>query len=83
MPGVNNNISCEVMPDGCGGFLPCPALLTTEEAIRFLRLDNQKANAKKTLQFYREQKKLRATKIGKNLFYSRRELERFIDAMTN
>jgi len=69
---VFGSVFSAVLPDGNGSFTPCPELLTTEEAIRFLRLDNQKANAEKTLQFYREQKKLRATKIGKNLFYSRK-----------
>lgn len=71
-----------VMPDGFGGNILCPSLLTEDEAVRFLRLDQQKANPQKTLQYYREQKKLKATKIGKNLFYSRRELERFIEQMT-
>jgi len=29
-----------VLPDGDGGFTPCPELLTEREAIRFLRLDD-------------------------------------------
>jgi hypothetical protein len=27
-----------VLPDGNGGFVPCPELLTEEEVIRFLRI---------------------------------------------
>jgi len=72
-----------ILPDGKGGFSPCPEVLTEHEAILFLRLDSQKANAAKTLRHYREKKKLNATKIGKNLLYSRAELQRFVDAMTN
>jgi len=72
-----------VMPDGKGGFLPCPEVLTEAEAILFLRLDKQKANAKKTLQYYREQGKLKATKIGKNLLYSKKALCAFVDKMTS
>jgi hypothetical protein len=70
------------LSDGNGGFGPCPELLTESEAIRYLRLDRQKADSAKTLSYYREQKKLRPTKIGKNLLYSRRELDRFVETMT-
>jgi len=71
-----------VLSDGNGGYGPCPELLTAEEAARYLRLDGQKANSAKTLQYYREKKKLRPTKIGKHVFYSRRELDNFIQTMT-
>ena len=60
-----------------------PALLTEAEAIIYLRLDGQKADARKTLKYYREQKKLKSTKIGKNLLYSRKALDEFIETMTN
>lgn len=70
------------MPDGNGGFVPCPPLLTQDETIIFLRLDKQSADAVKTLKYYRDKKKLQATKIGKNLLYSKIELERFIEKMT-
>ena len=71
------------LPDGNGSFVPCPEVLTEDEAIRYLRLDRQKANAAKTLQYYRDQDKLKPTKIGKNLLYSRKELDRFVEVMTN
>ena len=68
-------------------FLPsgksCPELLTEAEAAQYLRIDNQTAKPTRTLRYYRERKKLKGTRIGKNLLYSRRELDRFIEQMTN
>ncbi len=71
-----------VLPDGNGGFTPCPELLTEQEAIRFLRLDTTDHKAEDTLRYYRAKQKLKATKIGKGLFYSRKELDKFIEKMT-
>jgi len=71
------------LSDGKGGYEPCPEVLTEPQAIRYLRLDTQKADAAKTLQYYRSIRKLKPTKIGKNLLYSRKELDRFVEAMTN
>ena len=72
-----------VLPDGNGGFTPCPDLLTEEEAIRFLRLDSigvdDPAN---TLRYYRRKGLLRATQVGKCVRYRRIELERFLDRLT-
>lgn len=70
------------LSNGNGSFVPCPEVLTETEAICYLRLDTQKANATETLQYYRGKKLLKPTKIGKNLLYSRIELDRFIAAMT-
>jgi len=61
-----------VLPDGKGGFTLCPELLTEEEAVRYLRLDNN-GNWKQTLRYYREKKKLRGT---------RKELDDFAARMT-
>ncbi len=37
--------SSAVLPDGNGGFVPCPAVMTEEEVIRFLRIPEiSKAN---------------------------------------
>jgi hypothetical protein len=72
----------EIMPDGKGGFEPCPALLTEAEAIRFLRLDAQRAKPENTLAHYRERGLLKATIIGKNRFYSRKTLVEFLDRLT-
>ena len=68
-----------IMPGG----LPAPSVMNEAGAIRYLRLDGQKANAAKTLSYYRGQGKLKATKIGKNLLYSRKELDRFVEVMTS
>ncbi len=76
-------LNCEVLPDGNGGYGPCPALLDEAEAIKFLRLDKQKANPKNTLKHYRERGILKATVIGKNLFYSRKSLVEFLDRLTS
>lgn len=72
-----------VLPDGNGSFTPCPEVLTEDEAIRYLRIDKQKADAVKTLAYYRGQKLLKVTKIGKNLLYSRKALDEFIEVLTN
>lgn len=70
------------LPDGKGGFTPCPELLTEDEAIRFLRLDTIKIkNPKATLRRYRKEGLLRAVQISKTVFYPRTELLRFIEKL--
>jgi hypothetical protein len=72
-----------VLPDGHGGFTPCPELLTGDEAIRYLRLDTVgHKNPSTTLRYYRERQKLRATQVGRKLFYSKKELDRLIENLT-
>ncbi len=72
-----------VLPDGNGGFTPCPDLLTQEEAIRYLRLDTVNVNDhSSTLQRYREKGLLRATQVSKRLFYRKVELDRFLERLT-
>lgn len=62
---------------------PCPELLTEEEAIRYLRLDTVDiANPAATLRRYREQGTLRATQVSKRVFYRRKELDRFLERVT-
>jgi hypothetical protein len=78
----NSFIFAEPLPDGNGGLVPCPFVLTEIEAIRFLRLDRQKAKPENTLAHYRERGLLRATILGKNRFYTRRELISFVDILT-
>lgn len=76
-------LATTVLPDGQGGYVPCPELLTETEAIRYLRLDTiGHKRPSNTLRYYRAKRKLRATRIGKGLFYTRRELDRFLDLMT-
>lgn len=65
-----------ILPDGNGGFTPCPELLTENEAIRYLRLDiDGPHNPNGTLKYYRDQGVLRAVRIGRNLRYPRKELD--------
>ena len=72
-----------ILPDGNGGFAPCPDLLTEEEAIRFLRLDDIGIeNPANTLRYYRKKGLLRATQVGKCIRYRRIELEKLLDRLT-
>ena len=76
-------ITPTVLPDGNGGYTPCPELLTPQEAVRYLRLDTTGSKRPLlTLRHYRQQHKLQVTRLGKRLLYSRRELDRFIEIMT-
>jgi len=72
-----------VLPDGQGGFMPCPELLTEEEAVRYLRLDGINVeDPASSLRYYRKKGLLRATQVGKSLRYRRIELERLLDKLT-
>ena len=71
-----------VLPDGNGGFTPCPEVLTPEEATRYLRIDKQKADPTKTLEYYQEKHLLKACTIGNNRRYLRKELDRFAEERT-
>jgi hypothetical protein len=72
-----------VLPDGNGGFTPCPELLTEDEAIRFLRLDNINTEVpSNTLRYYRNKGLLRATQVGKCIRYRRIELEKLLERLT-
>jgi hypothetical protein len=67
------------MPDG----RPCPELLTEQEAITFLRLDTDgPKNPEQTLQYYRSEGLLKATKVGKRLRYTKSELLQLLDRLT-
>lgn len=70
-----------VLPDGNGGFTCCPEVLTPQEAALYLRLDLS-GNWQQTLRYYREKKKLKATRIGKRIVYTRKELNTFAERMT-
>jgi len=82
---MKNNVfvSQTLLPDGDGGFGPCPEVLTEEEAIRYLRLDiDGPKNPANTLQYYRERGKLRGTRIGNRIRYTRKALDEFLEAVT-
>jgi hypothetical protein len=63
--------------------VPCPEVMTEEEVVRFLRLDLIDINdPSQTLAYYRKKGLLRGTQIGKSVRYLRREVERFLDVIT-
>lgn len=68
------------MPDGNGGLCPAPAVLTQEELIRFLRLDEPGGPAKpaETIRRYREKNLLRGIQIGRTVRYPLAEVLRFL-----
>jgi len=72
-----------VLPDGNGGYTPCPAVLTEAEAVRYLRLDTiGRKDAAKTLQYYRERGLIKPTRLSNVNFYLRSELDMFLATMT-
>lgn len=67
------------MPDGS----VMPELLVPREALLFLRLDTGKSKKPEgTLQYYRDKGLLRATRVGNNVCYQKKELLRFLDLLT-
>ena len=76
----NNNLGTIYFPSG----KPVPELLTAEETIHLLRLDEDgPEHPEMTLQYYRQQGLLRPTKIGKKLRYRLSELLKFLEEQTN
>lgn len=76
------NTFSTVLLDGNGSFTPCPEVLTEKEAIQYLRLDvNGPQNPSGTLKCYRDKGVLRAVRIGRNLRYPRKELDRMVDKL--
>lgn len=62
---------------------PCPELLTADEAIRYLRLDDTKvADPERTLRYYREKWGLRGTQVGRRLRYRIIELDGLLNRLT-
>ena len=83
---VHNNLmpGMAVLPDGNGGFTPCPALLTEAEAILYLRIDRLgRKDPAATMRYYRERNLLKATRIGGTNFYRREALDAFLVEMEN
>ena len=65
---MNSYTFAAVLPDGNGGFTPCPEVLTEEEAIRYLRLDvGGPKNPVGTLRYYRFRGKLKGTRYYLNV----------------
>lgn len=62
---------------------PVPDLLTEEQAIIFLRLDEGKTKHPETsLEYYRLKGLLKATRVGKKLRYLKSELLNFLEKQT-
>ena len=60
-----------------------PDLMTEEEAIKFLRLDiDGPKDPSTTLEYYRSENRLKATKVGKRLRYLKSELLNFLEYQT-
>lgn len=57
------------MPDG----RPCPAVLTADEVVELLRLPSHNA-----LNYYRSQKMIRGTRLGRYVRFSIEEVRRFV-----
>ena len=76
IPATAQFIGGDVMPDGSGGWMPIPPLLNKEEAVHFLRLDNA-PNPRRTLSYYQSQG-LRGVRLGREVFFTRQDLEAFL-----
>lgn len=77
--------ACDQLQYREGPPIPCPDLLTEEEAVRYLRLNTIAGlkNPTQTLARYRAAGLLRGTQVSKSVFYRRVELDRFLDRLTN
>jgi hypothetical protein len=63
------------MPEG----VPAPEVMTPQEAIHFLRLDQANLkNPATTLQYYRDKKELVGIRIGKSIRYTKADLLEFL-----
>ena len=81
MENLQANIAQPVILPGDPAQL-CPELLTTEEAIRYLRLDvDGPTKPKLTLRHYREKGLLQGIKVGRRLRYRRADLDRFLEEL--
>ena len=60
---------------------PCPELMTSEEALRYMRLDDLK-DPLDVLYQYRRKGLLRGTQVGRNIRYLRSELLRCLEKLT-
>lgn len=59
---------------------PVPAVMTRDEAVRFLRLDQADTkNPGRTIDYYRSRGRLRAVQVGKHLTFYLTDLLDFIE----
>jgi hypothetical protein len=64
-------------PDG----RPVPEVLSEQDAIEFLRLDDGPKHPEVTLQYYRSEGLLKGVKIGRKLRYTKTEMLRFLERL--
>ncbi len=80
LPGITRHDSdgnvLEVVPPS-----PCPELLTAEEAVRFLRLEDLK-DPLDVLYQYRRKGVLRGTQVGRHIRYLRSEIVACLEKLT-
>lgn len=75
----NTQFGISFFPNG----KPVPDLLTESEAIILLRLDTDGPKyPEQTLQYYREEGLLQATRVGKRLRYTKKELLALLERLT-
>jgi hypothetical protein len=60
---------------------PVPEVLTEQETIEFLRLDDGPKHPEMTLQYYRTEGLLRGIRIGRRMRYTKTELLRFLERL--
>jgi len=82
---VNNNpndptyLCPSFMPSGS----PVPVVLTSEELIQLLRLDDRNPKlAEATLKYYRDGGHLRGIRLGKTMRYTLNEVLKFLERQT-
>lgn len=80
---INQENQCQpftvYMPNG----KPIPEVLTEDELITLLRLDQDgPAKARLTIRYYRKKGLLRGVRLGKTIRYSRTEVLKFIEEQT-
>lgn len=77
---IHNIIQLSFFPDGH----PVPDLLTPQEAVEFLRLnENGTKHPEMTLDYFRREGLLRATKVGKCVRYLKSELIQLLNRLTD
>ena len=61
---------------------PCPEILTSDEAVRFLRLDETEAkDPKRTLDRYRREGRLKGIRIGQSIRYKLDDVRQFVNQL--
>jgi hypothetical protein len=79
MEGEQNIQTVMYFPNGS----PVPEVLTPQEAIEFLRLDVEgPEHPEMTLDYFRREGLLRATRVGKRIRYLKSELVQLLDRLT-